>query len=116
MNLVGNSLKYTHSGFVAIQLRQHLPVLPNDSENQNKASQDTATVEIIVTDTGRGISKEFLETKLFTPFSQESTLAPGTGTYALLTLILSNAYVARPRIEYSSLTRTTSKRKNRRHK
>lgn len=32
-----------------------------------------------MSDSGRGISREFLKTKLFTPFSQEDTLASGTG-------------------------------------
>jgi hypothetical protein len=32
-----------------------------------------------VSDSGRGITREFLKTKLFTPFSQEDTLASGTG-------------------------------------
>jgi Histidine kinase-, DNA gyrase B-, and HSP90-like ATPase len=32
-----------------------------------------------VSDSGRGIGREFLKTKLFTPFSQEDTLASGTG-------------------------------------
>lgn len=32
-----------------------------------------------VIDSGRGISREFLKTKLFTPFSQQDSLATGTG-------------------------------------
>lgn len=32
-----------------------------------------------MSDSGRGIGREFLKTKLFTPFSQEDTLASGTG-------------------------------------
>jgi hypothetical protein len=36
-------------------------------------------ITITVSDSGRGIGREFLKTKLFTPFSQEDTLASGTG-------------------------------------
>jgi signal transduction histidine kinase len=74
MNLVGNSLKYTLSGFVKVSLSQN--ILPQE---EIEISSEASNIEIIVTDTGRGISKEFLETKLYSPFSQESTLAPGTG-------------------------------------
>jgi signal transduction histidine kinase len=31
-----------------------------------------------VTDSGKGISKDYLRNRLFVPFSQEDKLAPGT--------------------------------------
>lgn len=77
MNLVGNSLKYTASGFIRVKLAME-SIVPNtdDSTNSQPAS---AVVELHVIDSGRGISNEFLKTKLFSPFSQETILAPGTG-------------------------------------
>jgi CheY-like chemotaxis protein len=77
MNLVGNSLKYTHSGFVKIDLSLDDPHSSEDSHP--RAEPSTSIVKLIVSDSGKGISSQFLETKLFSAFSQESTLAPGTG-------------------------------------
>ena len=36
-------------------------------------------LELVVRDTGKGISGHYLRTRLFTPFAQENTLAPGVG-------------------------------------
>ncbi|KAF2232035.1 hypothetical protein EV356DRAFT_489331, partial [Viridothelium virens] len=76
MNLVGNALKYTKQGFIQVQLsttqqekRGHTP----DEDNP------ISLITLKVTDSGCGISPEYLRTKLFTPFSQENSLAPGTG-------------------------------------
>jgi hypothetical protein len=77
MNLVGNSLKYTHSGFVKIDLSLDDPHRNEDAHP--KAEPATSIVKLVVSDSGRGIGSEFLKTKLFSAFSQESTLAPGTG-------------------------------------
>jgi CheY-like chemotaxis protein len=66
MNITGNALKYTPSGWV----RVHLSTSEKDGET---------TVHINVSDSGKGISAEFLKTRLFSPFSQEDTLQAGTG-------------------------------------
>ncbi|KAK2037671.1 hsp90-like protein [Colletotrichum somersetense] len=71
MNLFGNALKYTSKGFIKIHLRQE--------EVVHKPSRSASMVVLTVTDSGKGISEEFLHNKLFTPFSQEDSLAPGTG-------------------------------------
>ncbi|WDK23076.1 hsp90-like protein [Colletotrichum graminicola] len=71
MNLFGNALKYTSKGFIKIHLRQE--------EVVHKSSRSASMVVLTVTDSGKGISEEFLHNKLFTPFSQEDSLAPGTG-------------------------------------
>lgn len=73
MNLVGNSLKYTPSGFVKVKLDIH-PI-----KEESDSNIGSAVVELNVIDSGRGISNEFLKTKLFSPFSQETILNPGTG-------------------------------------
>lgn len=71
MNLFGNSLKYTHGGLIKVSLTQET------SLKKGRAKQ--RIVKITVADTGKGISEEFLRNDLFKPFSQEDSLAPGTG-------------------------------------
>lgn len=67
MNLIGNALKFTSSGFVHISMREV------------QSTPEHVVVELGVTDTGRGIGKPFLEEQLFHPFTQENQLGPGTG-------------------------------------
>lgn len=67
MNLIGNSLKYTESGYVAISLLH------------SKSSPDAIDLTLIVEDSGRGMSVDFQRTKLFQPFSQEDSFSSGTG-------------------------------------
>ncbi|MCO5606337.1 hypothetical protein L7F22_060525 [Adiantum nelumboides] len=58
-------------------------------------STDThVIVELGVTDTGKGISRSFLEEQLFHPFTQENHLGPGTG----LGLSIVNSIVQSPAI------------------
>ncbi|KAM0273996.1 hypothetical protein ACHAQH_008053 [Verticillium albo-atrum] len=71
MNLFGNALKYTSNGHIKISLKQEAAT-PGSRKS-------TANVILTVADTGKGITEEFLRTKLFVPFSQENHLAPGTG-------------------------------------
>lgn len=74
LNLGGNAIKYTDSGWVRIKLRaDDLP--PDLGDDDEKKS----LVTLVFTDSGKGISREFLKTRLFTPFSQENPLASGTG-------------------------------------
>lgn len=71
MNLFGNSLKYTRSGFIRVSLTQQPP-----------ASQQSTTewlVKLTVQDTGMGMSKDFMQHRLFMPFSQEDELTPRYG-------------------------------------
>ena len=72
MNLFGNALKYTDSGWVKISLQSE-DVVSIESQSQQ------SVITITVSDSGRGISQEFLHSQLFTPFSQENSLNPGTG-------------------------------------
>lgn len=64
MNLFGNSLKFTTSGFIKISLAQ---------------SPASRAVLLTVADSGKGISQDYLQNGLFTPFCQEDHFAPGTG-------------------------------------
>ncbi|KAI4847792.1 hypothetical protein E4T44_04313 [Aureobasidium sp. EXF-8845] len=72
MNLTGNSLKYTSEGIIYVKLAS--AELPRDSEG-SKRSRITLTI----TDTGRGMSKEYLQNHLFRPFAQEDPLNEGAG-------------------------------------
>ncbi|KAK0249116.1 hypothetical protein LTS09_015789 [Friedmanniomyces endolithicus] len=74
MNLVGNALKYTEHGHVETRLE-------TVSALRARASGVKLGEHILlqVTDTGRGISRDFLKHRLFTPFAQENNLSVGTG-------------------------------------
>ncbi|KAL3295027.1 hsp90-like protein [Colletotrichum asianum] len=71
MNLLGNSLKYTSRGFVNINVQQS--VVKGDNAAKG------AHVELVITDSGKGISEDYLQNHLFTPFAQEDNLSAGTG-------------------------------------
>jgi len=80
MNLVGNALKYTSQGFIKVSLN----TLPNDKNLQSadsNADKDGVPdlVVLTVTDSGKGISEDYLKNKLYTAFAQEDHLAVGTG-------------------------------------
>jgi signal transduction histidine kinase/CheY-like chemotaxis protein len=68
MNIFSNALKYTKAGHIDIALS----VL-------DKEDNGPRHVSLSVTDTGVGMSREFLKYHLFTPFMQENDLTPGTG-------------------------------------
>ncbi|KAL4880549.1 hypothetical protein BJY04DRAFT_191015 [Aspergillus karnatakaensis] len=76
MNLFGNALKYTPSGFIYLELKA-AEVPRRDSTDSETSSQYTVTFKI--KDTGQGIDVNYLRNGLFTPFSQEDSLAPGSG-------------------------------------
>ncbi|KAF5620829.1 peroxide stress-activated histidine kinase mak2 [Fusarium sp. NRRL 52700] len=70
MNLFGNSLKYTSQGFIKVAMAQSQP---------EDAIGGERMIELVVEDTGRGISEDFLRNNIFKPFSQEDQLSTGTG-------------------------------------
>ncbi|KAB5522962.1 hsp90-like protein [Coniochaeta sp. 2T2.1] len=72
MNLFGNSLKFTKAGFIRVHLRQ-------ESLGPDKVVPGVGRILLTVTDTGKGISEDYLRNQLFTPFAQENQFAPGTG-------------------------------------
>ncbi|KAK4978316.1 hypothetical protein LTR28_006250 [Elasticomyces elasticus] len=79
MNLVGNSLKYTKTGFIKIKLQVVVDSMQPEEADQTNHDERTCDVVLTVADSGIGISAEYLRTKVFTPFAQENSLAPGTG-------------------------------------
>ncbi|KAJ6044062.1 uncharacterized protein N7446_002259 [Penicillium canescens] len=74
MNLLGNSLKYTRSGLVSVSIRA-----TENSKGRSRRQGLEDMVTLTVSDTGKGISDEYLRTRLYTPFAQEDTLSVGTG-------------------------------------
>jgi hypothetical protein len=71
MNLFSNSLKYTDLGFIKVSLHaEQLPPVGNE---------ERSNVILTVEDSGRGMSKRYLQDRLYKPFAQENRLDPGTG-------------------------------------
>ena len=68
MNIFGNALKYTQSGYIKIKLEAKS--MAADPVSRAKRTMLTMTV----TDTGKGMTKEFMDKKMFMPFSQVWTL------------------------------------------
>jgi hypothetical protein len=75
-NLVGNALKYTHSGHVSILLDAREPVRRNDGIAQPKG---ITLVHLTVEDTGIGMSDVFRQSGAFMPFKQENPYSSGVG-------------------------------------
>jgi signal transduction histidine kinase/GAF domain-containing protein len=76
MNVFGNALKYTTSGYIYLGLSSS-----QRDKSKHLQSQDGNEFEVTLTvkDTGKGIGPKYLHDGLFTPFSQENPLAPGSG-------------------------------------
>ncbi|KAL3449848.1 two-component sensor protein histidine protein kinase [Aspergillus insuetus] len=72
MNVFGNALKYTSQGSIRVKME----IQP---KNKTGSRDGFDTVLLTVSDTGRGISNNYLRHHLFTPFMQENPLSPGTG-------------------------------------
>jgi signal transduction histidine kinase/FixJ family two-component response regulator len=76
MNIFGNALKYTKTGYIFVKLTAS-PVTPAEVPATRQPSKSKVT--LTVKDTGQGISMEYLQNGLFTPFTQEDSMAPGNG-------------------------------------
>lgn len=70
LNLFGNALKFTPSGFVQLKLRH---------DTLKIGHEDLPAFLIQISDSGRGISPDFCFSNLYTPFQQEDSLSPGIG-------------------------------------
>ena len=85
MNIFGNALKHTNTGFIHVKLEYSSVVPTKRGKRERKSSrgqsqEDTRScICLTVRDTGRGISQEYLHNHLYTPFSQENPLLPGNG-------------------------------------
>ncbi|KAH8820305.1 hypothetical protein F5884DRAFT_849570 [Xylogone sp. PMI_703] len=72
MNLFGNALKYTTYGFIKVSLNWE--DLPSADDKAPKS-----LISLTVSDSGKGMSKQYLKNHLFTPFAQEDSLSVGAG-------------------------------------
>jgi signal transduction histidine kinase/CheY-like chemotaxis protein len=71
MNLFGNALKYTQTGYIRLFMRND--TLKRDGQNADPA------IRMTFSDSGRGMSKDFIANHLYTAFHQEDTTSPGLG-------------------------------------
>lgn len=71
MNIFGNALKYTKHGSILVSLTQQRGTMKTRSRRR--------TIIFTVSDSGKGISSDFLQNRLFTPFTQENQLSTGSG-------------------------------------
>ncbi|KAI4774942.1 hypothetical protein E4T52_10110 [Aureobasidium sp. EXF-3400] len=69
MNLFGNSLKFCQRGYIEVTLK----MVP-DPKNPGKKM-----AHLMVSDTGIGMSENFMKHALYRPFMQENSLVSGTG-------------------------------------
>ncbi|KAJ6014408.1 hypothetical protein N7540_008999 [Penicillium herquei] len=71
MNLFGNALKYTRTGYIRLFMRKDTMTF--------KGTENAPAVHITISDSGRGMSQDFLLHNLYIPFLQEDTQSPGLG-------------------------------------
>ncbi|RYP92606.1 hypothetical protein DL770_001248 [Monosporascus sp. CRB-9-2] len=67
MNLLGNALKYTDSGYIIVSLLHE------------SSTSHSIAFKLCIEDSGRGMSAEYQRARLFAPFSQEDPFSNGTG-------------------------------------
>ncbi|OQE25233.1 hypothetical protein PENSTE_c006G08683 [Penicillium steckii] len=81
MNILGNALKYTSSGYIYLGLKSadvKTSTTPKSLKSPKKTKRGFE-VTLSVKDTGKGIGPKFLQNDLFSPFKQEDPLASGSG-------------------------------------
>lgn len=78
MNIFGNAQKYTDKGFIRISLRTEDPDKAR-SKGVKGISYGKSAVSVVIKDSGCGISNEYLQHSLYTPFAQDDTFASGVG-------------------------------------
>ena len=78
MNTFGNALKYTEQGTIEVKLRLQCHNFSGNGDWSN-GEENAESLILTITDTGKGISSEYMRTRLYTPFAQEDGLVPGAG-------------------------------------
>lgn len=71
MNILGNALKFTTSGYVKVSL--------SASKNLPGLNAKDTQVTLTISDTGRGMSNDFIVNRLFNAFQQEDSFSSGIG-------------------------------------
>jgi CheY-like chemotaxis protein len=69
MNLFGNALKYTPAGYIKIKLQV----------TRSSTLDEFSELRLIITDSGIGMSEDYVNNRLFHSFAQENSLSQGTG-------------------------------------
>ncbi|KAJ4371338.1 hypothetical protein N0V83_004555 [Neocucurbitaria cava] len=70
MNLFGNALKYTPSGYIRVKL---------EVKRKPGVADEGCEFRFTVTDSGIGMSEDYINNRLFHSFAQENPLSQGTG-------------------------------------
>ncbi|CAO2655648.1 Nn.00g044510.m01.CDS01 [Neocucurbitaria sp. VM-36] len=70
MNLFGNALKYTPSGYIKVKL---------EVKRKPGVVEEGCDFRFSVTDSGIGMSEDYVNNRLFHSFAQENPLSQGTG-------------------------------------
>lgn len=70
MNLFGNALKYTPAGYIKVKVQ----VIPSSNSND-----DCSEFRLTISDSGIGMSEDYVNNRLFHSFAQENPLSQGTG-------------------------------------
>ncbi|KUJ12833.1 uncharacterized protein LY89DRAFT_622845 [Mollisia scopiformis] len=73
MNIFGNAQKYTETGYIMVQMQ-----IQEEARSHPNASTGNV-LNLRIRDSGRGMSTEYMERKLYHPFAQEDSFAPGVG-------------------------------------
>jgi signal transduction histidine kinase len=66
MNVFGNALKYTHHGYIKVKVEAR----PMSALTTTSSILERTMITLTISDSGRGMSSEFMKSKLFMPFSQ----------------------------------------------
>jgi signal transduction histidine kinase len=75
MNIFGNAQKYTDSGYILVRLR-----VEDSSDVDGSGKKYLRKIfRLNVRDSGRGMSSDYMERKLYHPFAQEDSFATGVG-------------------------------------
>jgi signal transduction histidine kinase len=70
MNIIGNALKYSTKGFVSVSLEAE--DLKKDEKGFGGPESRTKLIKFTVKDSGKGMSRDFIQNHLFVPFAQEN--------------------------------------------
>ena len=87
MNILGNALKYTQKGMIVVKL-----ALDELDEDAGAEEANERMLEVKITDTGKGISSEYLRTSLYTRMLRSSGF-PRSST-KLMFSFLSRGYLS----------------------
>lgn len=76
-NLYNNACKYTRNGTITVRLE----IMDDDEDHATTitGNPNARNVVILISDTGKGMSEDYLANHLYKPFTQENDLSSGTG-------------------------------------